>query len=151
MFHSPHIIEIFQARKNRKVFENLCRLVLQENLRKNFLINFLPSGLLKVQIYQYSHCDYDIIDKQWFPALLTVLESVENTAQKMRFSIKDFFSKCNQIRRKLRVWSHLLKKSLMETFIFLCSAWATCMHDIMCPFTLNKYGEPFVFAIIMFK
>ena len=31
-------------------------------------------------------------------------------------------SKYNQIRRKLRIWSHLLKKSLMENFIFLCSA-----------------------------
>ena len=40
------------------------------------------------------------------------------TAQKMNFSIKDFFSKCDQIRRKLRIWSHLLKKSLMENFIF---------------------------------
>ena len=33
----------------------------------------------------------------------------------MKFSIKDFLSKCDQIRRKLRIWSHLLKKSLMET------------------------------------
>ena len=40
------------------------------------------------------------------------------TAQKMAFSIKDFFSKCDQIRRKLRIWSHLLKKSLIENFIF---------------------------------
>ena len=36
----------------------------------------------------------------------------------MRFFIKDFFSKCDQIRRKLQIWSHLLKKSLMENFIF---------------------------------
>ena len=41
-----------------------------------------------------------------------------NTAQKMKFSIKDFFSKCDQIRSFLRIWSHLLKKSLMENFIF---------------------------------
>ena len=40
------------------------------------------------------------------------------TAQKMKFSIKDFFSKCDQIRRKLRIWSHLLKKFLMENFTF---------------------------------
>ena len=31
--------------------------------------------------------------------------------------MKDFFSKCDQIHRKLRIWSHLLKKSLMENFI----------------------------------
>ena len=43
----------------------------------------------------------------------------------MRFSIKDFFSKCNQIRRKMRIWWHLLKKSLMENFIF-CAVASTC-------------------------
>ena len=43
---------------------------------------------------------------------------VTNTAQKMKFSIKDFFSKCDQIRSFLRIWSHLLKESLIENFIF---------------------------------
>ena len=38
-------------------------------------------------------------------------EDFFNTAQKMKFSIKDFFSKCDQIRRKLR-------KTLIENFIF---------------------------------
>ena len=38
--------------------------------------------------------------------------------KKLHFSINDFFSKCDQIRRKLRIWSHLLKKSLKENFIF---------------------------------
>ena len=37
---------------------------------------------------------------------------------KMKFFIKHFFSKCDQIRRKLRIWLHLLKKSLMENFVF---------------------------------
>ena len=36
----------------------------------------------------------------------------------MKFSIKDFFSKCDQICKKLQIWSHLLNKSLMEHFIF---------------------------------
>ena len=36
----------------------------------------------------------------------------------MNFSIKYFFIKYDQIRRKMRIWSHLLKKSLMEDFIF---------------------------------
>ena len=40
------------------------------------------------------------------------------TAQKMKLSIKDFFDKSDQIRRKLRIWSNLLKKFLMENFIF---------------------------------
>ena len=40
----------------------------------------------------------------------------------MKLYIKDFLSKFDQIRRKLwrklRIWSHLLKKSLMQNFIF---------------------------------
>ena len=44
--------------------------------------------------------------------------SYTNTAQKMKFSNKDFFSKCYQICSFLLIWSHLLKKSLMESFIF---------------------------------
>ena len=43
------------------------------------------------------------------------------TAQKIKFSIKDFFSKCEKIFSFLRIWSHLLQKSLMEHFIFFCS------------------------------
>ena len=33
-------------------------------------------------------------------------------------AIKDFFSKCDQIRRKLRIWSRLLRKYLMGIFFF---------------------------------
>ena len=43
----------------------------------------------------------------------------------MKFFIKDFFSKCDQIGRKLHIWSHLLKKSLTENFIFLSSVFAS--------------------------
>ena len=38
--------------------------------------------------------------------------------KKMKFSIKDFFSKCDQIRSILWICWHLLKKPLMENFIF---------------------------------
>ena len=36
----------------------------------------------------------------------------------MKFFIKDFSGKCDQIRPFLRIWSHLLKRSLMESLIF---------------------------------
>ena len=45
----------------------------------------------------------------------------EDTAQKMKFSIKDFFSRCDQIWEKLQIWLHLKKKFLMENFFFLFS------------------------------
>ena len=41
------------------------------------------------------------------------------TAEKTKLSIKNFFSKCDQIRSFLRIYSHLLNKSLMENFIFV--------------------------------
>ena len=44
------------------------------------------------------------------------------TVQKINFSVKVFFSKYDQIRRKLRIWSHLLKKYLMENLIFCAVA-----------------------------
>ena len=50
--------------------------------------------------------------------LLYSLKNLTNTAQKMKFFIKDFFSICDQIRKKLHIWSHLLKKSLIENFVF---------------------------------
>ena len=46
----------------------------------------------------------------------------------MMFFIKDFFSKCDHIRRKLRIWSYLLKKSLMENFIFFVKI--TCLMEM---------------------
>ena len=50
--------------------------------------------------------------------MLLLLIAFTGTAQKMKSSIKDFLSKYDQIRKKLRIWSYLLKKSLTENFIF---------------------------------
>ena len=62
------------------------------------------------------------------PILSTIAET--HTAQKMKFSIKDFFSKCEQIRRKLRICSHLLKKSLIENVIFCAVTIANSLFSI---------------------
>ena len=44
-----------------------------------------------------------------------------NTAQKMKFSIKDFFSKCEQIRKKL--WIFTFTKEIFDGKLeFKCSA-----------------------------
>ena len=45
------------------------------------------------------------------------------TLRKFKLFIKDFFSKCDQICTFLRIWSRLLKISLMENFIF-CAVYA---------------------------
>ena len=69
------------------------------------------------------------------------------TAQKMKFSIMDFFSKCDQIRKFLRIWSHLLKKSLMENLIFLCSVYNIILHlqEYLAPWFLR---ENFLWSIV---
>ena len=73
------------------------------------------------------------------------------TAQKMKFSIKDFFSKSDQICRKLRIWSHLLKKSFMENFVFcaVCGVQKLMSHW-NCPF-LARTGISFQNSLHIFK
>ena len=47
----------------------------------------------------------------------------------MKFSITDFFSKFDQIRRKLWICSNLQKKSVMENFIF-CEVYSAFVWDV---------------------
>ena len=54
----------------------------------------------------------------------------------MKFSINDFFSKQEQIRRFLRIWSHLLKKCLKENFI-ICTVFCKNVRGR----NKNKYYE----------
>ena len=42
----------------------------------------------------------------------------QDIAQRMKLSIKDFFSKRDQTRSFLRIWSHLLKKFIMKNSNF---------------------------------
>ena len=48
------------------------------------------------------------------------------TARKMELSIKGFFCNCDQIHRKLLIWSDLPKKPLIEDFIF----WAVSLSSL---------------------
>ena len=42
---------------------------------------------------------------------------VKPLEKKMKFSIKNFFSKWDQIRSFMRIWSHFLKKPLIKNFL----------------------------------
>ena len=68
--------------------------------------------------------DYLVATRRFDGSLFN--NSWTSTTQKMKFSIKDFFSKCDQIRSLLRIWSHLLKKSLTENFTF-CAVKVKCV------------------------
>ena len=54
----------------------------------------------------------------YYTWLHILIKKLSLTAQWLKFSNKDSFSKCEQIRKKLWIWSHLLKKSLLENFNF---------------------------------
>ena len=53
------------------------------------------------------------------------------TTQKMKFSVKDFFSKYDQTRSFLRIWSYLLKKSLMENLTFCAVGAPSCYLELL--------------------
>ena len=63
----------------------------------------------------------------------------------MRFSIDDFFGKCDQIRRKW-IWSRLLKKSLMKNFLFCAVMVSKVYFSIISPSAISDapllYNEP---------
>ena len=56
-----------------------------------------------------------------------------NHCTKMKFSIKHFFSKCDQIHSFLRICSHLLKKSLMDNFIFCAMNYNIFIYSNVAP------------------
>ena len=49
----------------------------------------------------------------------TDLRNITRTVQKMKFYIKNFRSKCDQIHSFQRIWSHLVKKYLRKTLFFV--------------------------------
>ena len=80
----------------------------------------------------------------------------------MKFSIKDLFSKCDQICSKLR--KHLLRKSLMENFIFyavfmvakllllLINILDTCMNAIVAAASfLKQFHYTDLFTVLLLK
>ena len=73
----------------------------------------LPTKTIKSNIDLFSSLIFNFVSNANSTQIQTRI-----TTQKMRFFIKDFFSKCDQIRRFLQTSSHLLKKSVMENLIF---------------------------------
>ena len=91
-----------------------------EKSRRDFSEIFTwRSGYLDVISHQIHKCaKYTCHKNSWYK-YFSYYSLRTCTAQKMKFSIKDFFNKCDQIRSFLRIWSHSLKKSLMETSFFV--------------------------------
>ena len=92
-----------------KIWVHICLISIIVYLFSKIFIESLLNAFIEfLSIFAIICCYFLWCDK--FQKILT--------AQKLKFSIKDFFSKCDQIHRFLRIWSHLLKKSLIENYIF---------------------------------
>ena len=87
--------------------------------------DFIAQYVIVMKIFQiiFKEKQYVIGNFNRYQIILSIDDFIQryqtaSTAQKMKFSSKDFFSNCDQIRRKLRIRSYLRKKSLMENFVF---------------------------------
>ena len=95
-----------------KVCTNSARTAQKINIRKtNFACLFSVHNIIsllrleEVYLYLFMTCKLIILQKR--------------RKVYKKFSIKDFVSKSEQIRSFLPIWSYLLKKSLMENFLFM--------------------------------
>ena len=83
--------------------------------------------------YWYKWCPLKI--SNWYfkrNYLIIGICSGKVASQKLKLSIRDFFSIYDEIRRKLWIWSHLLKKSLIEKFIFRAVSYQTVKIQYFC-------------------
>ena len=108
-----------------------CKIIVKEFSWKNSsltkvwteLLNYLTNNRYEFQVH---FRNFKVFFQSSFTyVILRFSHILQILAQKMKFSIKDFFSKCDQIRRNLPIWSHLLKKYLIGNFIF-------CAVRILC-------------------
>ena len=99
---------IIMRRKAPRKLKWLAKKSLCSLLKRNHNFNYKRDFGARTLMPPYRSCQRNSKHK---PGLMSL-------HKKMKFSIKDFLSKCDQIRSFLQIWSHLRKKSLMENFIF---------------------------------
>ena len=112
-------------------------------VNSNFLKKLLPISIsIRNWVKKNAPWSINIDYKLPYPQLLDCLY---NHRTKIKFSIKDFFSKCDQLRSFLRIWSHLLKKPFMETrgrvssyYCSHCSPYLTFQFSAFCEFYIFK-------------
>ena len=95
-------------------------------------------SIMSTIIFFYSCSNTFFIDLTGKKIMSMLIKSNESLHKKMKFSIKEFFIKCDQIRSFLRMWSHLLKKKTLWKTLFFCAViiWSTWLSRI-------KYSKTF--------
>ena len=72
---------------------------------ENRFITVIPSTTLSLLVLKYEL------------SIIVLKKVANNYPQKMKSYVKDFFSKLNQVRKKLRIWSYLPNKPLTSFFV----------------------------------
>ena len=94
------------------LFQNILKMQFQDHsVVQDFSFKKFLSFKFKIVFFFFD-------PKYIYEMAISCIIAITRTAQKIKFSITDFFSKCDQIRWKLQIWSHLLKKSVIVNFIF---------------------------------
>ena len=90
---------------------HFARFILNIYYSKQFLAHSSGKIWRELCLFEESNCS---------PALIKIKATplCHGHCTKMKLYMNDFFLKCDQIRRELRIWLHLLKKSLIENFIY---------------------------------
>ena len=86
--------------------------VLQFCFVKNVMLVKFISDVMKRPVWLAS----TEVNMKWY--LWLCFKFFKSHCTKLKFSTRDFFSECDQVFSFLRIWSHLLKQSLVESFIF---------------------------------
>ena len=122
VFHQGSFMHIFVNFKDKELFTKFCDIL----VRFHSKMEGAPSKCLF-----WKNNDDSIVKLMISITLYRI----------WKFFVKDFFSKCDQIRRKLRIRSHLLKKSIMENFIFCAILPAMFLCDIVIQTLLLNYDS----------
>ena len=99
--------------KSRRINHLSTNFTKWSNTLKQFVGN-LPTNCLSV----FDHFVGLALKGLIFTLLRTHLSVPVNRVRKVKLSIKDIFNQCHQLCGLPRIQSHLLRKSLMENFIF---------------------------------
>ena len=110
-----------QIQKNTYVYERdpvyvFKFLTLLKGNQNDILRNYLRRIWIRISVSRF----YIFLQLVNYCKITLVLvdQKTQFTAQKMKFSIKDFFSKLDQIRSFPQICSHLLEKSLLQNVGF---------------------------------
>ena len=113
-----HALNRFRTLTNQQLHLLLLFSAASVSFQKNSFLSATNSisGKSKNAVLKHQN-DYVTLHESETRLLTVVLSKQHRTKHEVLH--KDLFSKYDQIRSFLRIWSHLLKKSLMQNFFFV--------------------------------